>query len=169
MEEMMNMESFSECMIEYRKQLQKGTIKTAYKGLMEYIMDLRTQFIRKFPDLAPGNIYHGYMDMTYFPLFPEALKSRHLKIAIVFNYDQFRFEIWLAGYNKQVQNEYWELFKESEWRKYRVVSTTKGVDSIIENVISDNPDFSNLDILTSTIENGTLSFIDDIENFLSNH
>jgi hypothetical protein len=32
------------------------------------------------------------MDMTYFAIFPPCLKSHDLKVAIVFNYDAFRFE-----------------------------------------------------------------------------
>ena len=163
------MESLHACMNEYRKQLEKGYIQKAYKGLMEYIMGLRTHFSKKFPDFAPGNIYHGYMDMTYFPISPESLKSRKLKIAVVFNYDQFRFEVWLAGYNKQIQQKYWELFKESDWNKYRIPSATKGVDSIVEYTLADNPDFDDLDGLTKQIEKGTLNFISDIEDFLSKH
>jgi hypothetical protein len=38
------METFQENIKEYRKQLKKGAIKEAYKGLMGYIMDLRTYF-----------------------------------------------------------------------------------------------------------------------------
>jgi hypothetical protein len=38
----LNMESFHEYINEYRKQLEKGAIQGAYKGLMEYIMSLRT-------------------------------------------------------------------------------------------------------------------------------
>ena len=163
------MESLHACMNEYRKQLEKGYIQKAYKGLMEYIMGLRTHFSKKFTDFAPGNIYHGYMDMTYFPISPESLKSRKLKIAVVFNYDQFRFEVWLAGYNKQIQQKYWELFKESDWNKYRIPSATKGVDSIVEYTLADNPDFDDLDGLTKQIEKGTLNFISDIEDYLSKH
>jgi len=79
------MDSLQEYMKEYRIQLGKGAIQKAYKGLMEYIMALRTHFSKNIPDFAPGNIYHGYMDMTYFPLSPKSLKSRKLKIAVVFN------------------------------------------------------------------------------------
>ena len=165
----LNMESLHACMNEYRKQLEKGYIQKAYKGLMEYIMGLRTHFSKKFPDFAPGNIYHGYMDMTYFPISPKSLKSRKLKIAVVFNYDQFRFEVWLAGYNKQIQQKYWELFKESKWNKYRIPAAIKGVDSIVEYTLADNPDFDDLDGLTKQIEKGTLNFISDIEDFLSKH
>jgi len=161
------MEPFHEYINEYRKQLEKGAIKRAYKGLMEYIMDLRTHFKNKYPDyFVSGSIYYGYMDMTYFSFFPESLKQRKLKIAIVFIHDTFRFEAWLAGYNKEVQSKYWKLIKESDWNKYHVVSTTKGVDSIIEHTVVDNPDFSDLGALTKQIESATLKFIEDVESFL---
>ena len=91
-----------------------------------------------------------------------------MKVAIVFVHDTFRFEVWLAGYNKQVQTKYWKLFKETNWNKYHIPPTTKGVDSIIEYTLVDNPDFNDLDILTKQIESGTFKFIKDLENFLSN-
>jgi hypothetical protein len=163
------MESMPEYIKEYKKQLGKGVIQRAYQGLMKYIMDLRTHFSKNFPDFAPGNIYHGYMDMTYFPISPKSLKSRKLKIAVVFNYDQFRFEVWLAGYNKQIQQKYRILFQESDWNKYRIPSAIKGVDSIAEYTLAENPDFDDLDGLTKQIEKGTLNFISDIEDFLSKH
>jgi hypothetical protein len=164
------MESFHEYMDEYKKQLKKRAIQKAYKGLLEYIMDLRTYFNKQYPDyFVSGSIYYGYMDMTYFSFFPESFKQRKLKVAIVFIHNTFRFEVWLAGYNKQVQSRYWKLFKESNWNKYRIVSTTKGVDSILEHVLVDDPDFSDLDSLTKQIENATLKFIQDIESFISKH
>ena len=164
------MEPFHEYINEYRQQLEKGAIIKAYKGLMEYIMDLRTYFNNKYPDyFVSGSIYYGYMDMTYFSFFPESLKQRKLKIGIVFLHEAFRFEVWLFGYNKKVQAKYWELFKESDWNKYHIVSTPKGVDAIIEHVLVDNPDFSDLDKLTKRIELETLKFINDVESFLSKH
>jgi hypothetical protein len=164
------METFHECMNEYRKHLEKGVIQKAYRGLMEYIMELRTHFKNKYPDcFVSGSIYYGYMDMTYFSFIPKSLKQRNLKAAIVFVHDTFRFEVWLAGYNKQVQSKYWKLFKESGWNKYHLVSTTKGTDSIIECVMVDNPDFTDVDALTKQIERTTLKFIKDVESFLSGH
>lgn len=164
------MESFQESMNEYRKQLEKGSIKAAYKGLMEYIMNLRTHFTNKYPDhFISGAIYYGYMDMTYFAFSPKSLKDRNLKIAIVFIHDTLQFEVWLTGYNKQVQSRYWKLFKESGWNKYQVVPTTKGADAIITHTLVGNPDFSDLDALTKQIEKTTLKFIKDVEGFLSKH
>jgi hypothetical protein len=164
------MESLSESINEYSKQLKKGVIQKAYKGLIEYILDLRTYLKNKYPDyFISGNIYYGYMDMTYFSFFPESFKRRNLKVAIVFNYDKFRFEVWLAGFNKQVQQKYWELFKESNWDKYHIVSSIKGVDFIIDHTLADNPDFTDLDALTKQIETSASMFINDIEDFLSKH
>jgi hypothetical protein len=164
------MKSFNDSINEYRKQIEKGDIPVAYKGLIGYIMDLRLSFKNKYPDYSvSGSIYQGYMDMTYFALFPESLKGKKLKIAIVFIYDTFRFEVWLAGYNKQIQTKYWKLFKESNWNKYSIPQTIKGADSILEFVLIDNPDFSNKDALTAKIERGTLNFINDVTTFFSKH
>jgi hypothetical protein len=164
------MNSLHEHMREYRKQLKKGAVQKAYKGLMEYMMGLRTYFAGKYPDhFVSGTIYFGYMDMTYFPVIPESLKQCKLKVAVVFVHETFRFEAWLAGYNKQVQSKYWKLFKERGWDKYRIVPTTEGFDSILECVLVEEPNFNDLDTLTKQIEKGTLNFIKDIENFLSKH
>jgi len=160
------MGSFQENMQEYRNQLEKGTLQEAYRSLMAYMMSLRTHFEKKYPEYFVSGIYYGYMDMTYFACSPKSLKDRKLKIAIVFNHEAFRFEVWLAGNNKQVQSKYWKLIIESGWQKYHLVPTTKGADSIVEYIIVNNPDFSDLDQLTSRIETGTLKFIRDIESFL---
>ena len=61
------------------------------------------------------------------------------------------------------------MFTVSNWNKYHIVPTTKGVDFIIDYILIDNPDFSDLDTLTKQIERGTVNFIKDIENFLSEH
>ena len=164
------MRSFHENMTEYKKQMEKGAIQEAYKGLMEYILGLRMYFKNKYPDhYVSGSIYYGYMDMTYFSFIPDSFKQRSLKIAIVFVHDTFKFEVWLAGVNKQVQQKYWDLFKESNWNKYPLVPTTKGVDAVIEHILVADPDFSDLDALTHQIEQETLIFIRDVESFLQGH
>ncbi len=162
------MASFQEYMNEYKKQLQKGAVQKAYQGLIDYIMGLRSYFEKKYPDFSvSGSIYSGYMDMTYFAFFPKSLKQRKLKVGIVFVHEAFRFEAWLFGYNKSIQAKYWKLLKESGWSKYRVPPTVKGVDSILEGILVETPDFSDLDALTKQIEKGTLEFIKDVEDFLS--
>jgi len=161
------MVSFQEQMDEYKSQMEKGTIKQAYQQLMEYLMGLRTYFQKKYPDYyVSGNVYYGYMDMTYFSVIPETLKQRKLKIAIVFNHDTCGFEVWLAAANKTIQTKYWKMFKESGWNKYRIAPTIKGYDSIIETNLVDNPDYNDLAGLTQQIVIGTFDFINDVEEFI---
>ena len=114
-----------------------------------------------------SSLYQGYMDMTYFAIFPSSLKHRNLKIATVFNYDAFGFEAWLAAGNRKVQRQYWELFKESQWPEYRVVTPAKGIDSILECDLATGLDLDDPDALTESIEKATVAFIDDVERFLA--
>ncbi|MFA5451378.1 MAG: hypothetical protein WC231_05270, partial [Dehalococcoidales bacterium] len=74
-----------------------------------------------------------------------------------------------AAQNKQIQSEYRKLFKEDDWTKYRIPAGGKGVDSIVEYTLADNPDFGDLNALTKQIEKDTLAFIDEIEDFLYKH
>jgi len=164
------MEVFHEHIDEFRKQLEKGSIQKAYKGLMEFIISLRNYLKKKYPDYSiSGSIYYGYMDMTYFSIFPKTLKDRKLKIALVFLYEPFRFEVWLAGINKQVQAKFWKLIKESGWNQYRIVPSTQGFDSILEHIAAEEPDFRDVDALTKQIEAETLKFIKNVEGFLAKH
>jgi hypothetical protein len=163
------MKSIQENMNELQGQLRIGAIQKAYKALLDYMMDLRTHFKSRYPIYSISGLYQGYMDMTYFALIPPSLKQRDLKIAIVFNYEAFRFEAWLSGANRQVQRKYWELFRDSRWIEYRVVTPAKGVDSIIECNLAEDFDFGDLDNLTASIEEGTVKFINDVENFFSDH
>lgn len=162
------METLQTLMKEYRCQMKLGIIPNAYKGLMEYILTLRNHFANRYPHFSvPGSIYFGYMDMTYFSLLPDELKNRKLKIAVVFIHETCRFEVWLSAVNKQVQARYWEFFKQSGWDKYRLVPAIQGADSILEQVLDDHPDFSDLEALTRKIESGTVDFIDNVVGFLN--
>jgi hypothetical protein len=153
----------------FRRQLEEGSLQKAYRALLSYIMDLRTHFMKGYPDYVVSGLYQGSMDMTYFALVPPSLEPHGLKIAIVFNYAAFRFEAWLVGRNRKVQRQYWELFRSGQWPGYRVVRPAVGVDSIVERDLASDFDFSNSDALTSSIETATIAFIDEMERFLSEH
>jgi hypothetical protein len=163
------MRSIRKDMDEFQAQLRKGAIQKAYRALLSYMMDLRTHFKNRRPDAAVSALYQGYMDMSYFAIFPPSLKRRDLKIAIVFNYEAFRFEAWLAGRNREANRRCWEAFRDSKWAAYRVVTPAKGVDSIVECDLAKDFDLSDPDGLTSSIVTATVAFIDDVERHLSRH
>ena len=161
------MNSLNESMQVYKKQLQDGRIIEAYQGLMAYFNQLRSYFEKNYPDYSvPGNIYYGYMDMTYFAIVPELLKQRDLKVAVVFPHQAFRFEVWLAARNKEVQKQLWESIQASGWERYSLTPQGKGVDAILDHVLVEDPDFSDLQALTTAIERGVLIFINDLHEFL---
>jgi hypothetical protein len=151
----------------FRVLLAEGAIQNAYAGLMGYFGTLKTHFKRHYPQFAqPGGTYYGMMDMTYFSLLPQPLKGRQLKIAIVFVYDTFTFEVWLSGANRDVQAAYWEMIKANGWDQYTLSSNPKKEDFILGEILAADPDFGNLDLLTEQIVTETAVFITDVERFL---
>ena len=145
-------------------QLKSSNLAKGYKGLMEYLMSLRTYFINQYPTYTIGSFYQGYMDISYFPITPAPFKSLQLKFGLVYNHEKNSFEIWLLGRNKKVQQKYWELLKDQDLDKYEVSKTPQ--DSMIDHVLVENPDFSNAEQLTKVLENKTVDFIDEITTLL---
>jgi hypothetical protein len=106
------MKSLNKSIYEYGELVQKGDIREAYRGLIHYIKGLRVHFKDNYPEFGvSGNIYCGYMDMTFFSLSPKALKDKDLKIAIFFVHEKIEFEVWLTGRNIEIQTKYRELFR----------------------------------------------------------
>ena len=62
---------------------------------------------------------------------------------------------------------YWKLFADGGWKKYKIVSPGVGVDSVLEHIAVANPDFDDPDGLTAKIEEAAEDFIRDIESFLA--
>ena len=146
-------------------QLKSSNLAKGYKGLMEYLMSLRTYFINQYPAYTIGSFYQGYMDMSYFPITPTPFKSLQLKFGLVYNHEKNSFEIWLLGRNKKVQRKYWELLKNQGLVKYEISKTPQ--DSVIDHVLVENPDFNDLDQLTQILESKTINFIENITKVLA--
>lgn len=161
------MSALQENMLEYHSQLEKGKIQLAYKGLMEYLSALRSDFAREYPQFElPGTLYFGYMDMSYFSIVPPSLKPHKLKIAVVFLHQEFRFEVWLSGVNRQVQNDCWNKIIEMGWNRYPLVAKIQGSDAIIEHILVSDPNFDDPAHLTASIEAGTAQFITEISDLI---
>lgn len=163
------MQSIHADMQEFRALLEMGSVQKAYQALLAYMQGLRTHLKDSFPRSTVSGLYQGAMDMTFFALIPEALEHHNLKVAILFNYDAFRFEAWLVARNRSVQRKYWELLKDSSWPEYRVSTPGKGVDSILEYDLTAAFNLDKPGALTSTITSATGAFIDNIEGFLTRH
>lgn len=144
------MKNFSDYIAVYKEELKKEDIQRAYKGLLKYVMALKSNFSKKLSDkFYFGNISLGYMDFTYFPFFNDFLRDEKLRFGIVLNHKKVRFELWLMGQNVQIQKKYWNILKTSQWNKNQ---TTMPKYSVLEVVLVEDPHFNELDKLSSTIE-----------------
>lgn len=161
------MELLNKDIAEYTEQLGNGQIQRAYKGIMAFMAELKADLEHKHPDYASGALYFGYMDMTYFAITPPVLKNKKLKIAVVYLHEQCRFEVWLAGNNRQIQAQVIEQLGKKDLGGYALSQVSPGVDSIIESMLIDQPDFEKPDELIKTIEDKTAEFIDDLISLLS--
>ena len=133
----------------YKSQLDIGEIQVAYTELVKFVMSLKTRFSRTLSDrFSFGGIFQGYMDYTYFYFGNDILKKRKLKLGLVLNHEEMRFEIWLLGQTKDVQEHYWNRFRNTEW----INRDTIPKYSIFEHVLVDNPNFDILDNLSRELE-----------------
>lgn len=154
---------------ELQKQLGAGALQRAYGSIIGYMSRLRAHFAGTQGEREVSALYQGCFDMTYFALFPPTLKSRGLKLAIVFDYESFAFEVWLAARNRTLQRRYWELLRDNGWFKHRLVEPAAGIDAIVERHVTAAFDLAEPDLLTSRIEAAAGALVDDLDSFLAVH
>ena len=151
---------------ELKKRLDEGMIQRAYRGIISYMSRLRTASAARYGERSVSVLYQGYLDMTYFALIPDCLKRHGLKLAIVFNYRTFQFEIWLAARNRELQRRYWKLLTNAEYKKHTVIAPAAGVDAIVVAVLAADYPLDDEDSLTRQITERAKTFEHDIEEFL---
>ena len=158
------MEDLNKYVSIYKEQLEKGDILIAYNELVKFVMRLRTDFIKNLSDqYSFAGILHGYMDYTYFYYSNDFLKRKKLKLGLVLNHLDMRFEVWLLGNTIPNQKKYWELLKTTTWNKDR---TEMPKYSILETTLVENPDFNNLNALFEQIETEMIKVSDEILDYL---
>jgi len=160
------MESLNKEIKEYTLQLSQGHIQKAYRGILSFMSELRTQLEKDYPDYTLGTMYAGYMDMSYFAFTPLDLKRKKLKIALVYLHTENRFEVWLTGFNRQIQSETIEVLRSIDLKQFVLSEVGPGIDSIIAYPIIKRPNFNKPEQLKQQIEINTLTFIKEMEHYL---
>jgi hypothetical protein len=151
------------------QQLEEGSVQRAYAVILAYMARLRADFASSQPDHTVSGLYQGAFDMTYFALAPRALKTRDLKLAIVFDYSSFRFQVWLAARNRTVQRRYWELLRDNGWTAYPLVEPAAGVDAIAVCDVASGLELEHSGRLTTLLESAVSALAADLERFLTDH
>lgn len=139
-----------------------------YAKTLGFMKAFRMYMIRSYPvGYVIGSLYSNDTTITYFSFTPIALKEQKLKIAIVYNHPENRFEVWLAGQNKAIQKKYWTLFKESDWNTYNIPVSVEEGFSIVDSVLVEDPDFNDATALIERIELGVMAFIHEMNKVLN--
>ena len=148
----------------YQQQIRKGDIQKTYNFLLKYVMQVKTNIEKSFSkEYSFGNVFPGYLDFSYFYFSNDYLRNKKLRFGIVLNHREMRFELWLFGQNKKIQDRYWNILKTTPWNQGR---TTKPQYSTLEVVLIDNPDFEKIDELTASILNRTIVEVDRVVAYL---
>lgn len=151
---------------QYQAALDDGHVQRAFRAIMGFMLNLRTQFIHNYPSgYASSGLHPGYMDITYFPFTPMTLKQQKLKVAIVFNHEELQFEVWLTGQNKALHKKYWDIFRASDWPKDNIAPTPEHM--ILREVVVPTPDFDEPQLLMNEIESRTMTFIQEVQAVLA--
>jgi hypothetical protein len=154
---------------ELQDQLGRGALQRACGSIIGYMSQLRAHFVTRDGDRAVSALYQGCFDMTYFALFPPQLKSRGLKLAIVFDYGSFGFKVWLAARNRTLQRRYWQLLRDGGWSSHRLVEPATGIDAIVERDVAAASHLVAPDELTARIEAAAQELLDELVSFLDTH
>lgn len=159
----------SDDLMELREQLGKGSVQKAYRSIVGFMSQLRAHFASTRGERSVSALYQGCFDMTYFALFPPSLKSRGLKLAIVFDYESFGFEVWLAARNRQVQRQCWQLLRDNGWSSHRLIEPAVGIDAIVEVDIAGALALEDAGALTVRIEAAAEALMNDLDAFFAAH
>lgn len=152
----------------YKDLLIKGEIQIAYRAIMEFMHQFRNRLNAKYPEFViSGNIYQGYMDMSYFAFTPGSLAEKKLKIAIVFIHESISFEIWLSGVNKKIQEKYWQLLRHKNLNNCLVPDDINGMDYIARKPVTVQIDFEDQYKLKQALESEILSLIEEMKLYLA--
>ena len=150
---------------ELRRNLGEGSVPRAYLAIITYMSGLRTELAAREGWSVTG-LYQGYFDMTYFPVVTPALKAHDLKLAVVFDYQAFGFQVWLAARNRTVQRRYWELMRDSGWPAATLVEPAAGVDAIVAVHVADAFALDEPEPLTASLEGAVITLLADVKRFL---
>lgn len=144
------MKNLNQYVAVYKEQLQKGDILIAYNELVKFVMNLRTDCINQFTDVYSfTGILHGYLDYTYFYYSNDFLKGKKLKLGVVLNHIEMRFEVWLLGNTKKEHQHYWNVLKDSQLNSTYLQLHPYAIVVI---AIDNHPDFDNLPVLSEKLQ-----------------
>lgn len=155
-----------ECIKEYENIIKNTSLQRGYQEFLKFFRYLKIYLEKEMPEYKfTGNIVENNMDYSYFQFSNETLKSKGLKIVVVFVHKTCNYEVWLSGINRNVQIKYHKELIDSD-NKYTLTTDPTRLDYILKHIIISDCDYSNIDRLLNEIKSETLNFIEDIQSLV---
>lgn len=91
------------------------------------------------------------MDYSYFQLTSAEMRVKGLKIVVAFVHHQFQFNVWLSGFNRKFQIDYYQKIK-NEQIPFELNHQPDRVDYIIKNRVNQLTDIADGEQVISCIQ-----------------
>lgn len=151
---------------EYKRLIKTTDLQKGYQEFIKLFRFLRIGLEKELPDYTfSSNIVENNMDYSYFQLVDTRLKELGIKIQVVFKHEEFRFEIWASGYNRKIQNRYYEKLKNKEL-PFILNNQPSRIDYILSFPQYENIDLSDGEGLIRIIKSSTIELIKSISDLL---
>lgn len=148
----------------YKNLLDTTELQRGYQEFIKLFRFLRIELAKELSDFSfAGNIVENAMDYSYFQFTNKYLKAKGIKIVVAFIHKDFCFEIWVSGYNREIQCDYYEKLKNNPL-KYCLNDNPSRVDYILKSEIDKNIELYCSDIILSKIKISALEMVRFFEN-----
>lgn len=137
--------SINQRILRYQESINKNDIPSTYKFLIDTMSAIQRNF--KLDSFTAKSVLNGYLDYTYFYFDDGFLRSKGLKLGLILNHQEMKFELWLMGRTKPIQKKYWDVFKASSLNSLKEMPQWFIVSIDLET----HPNFEDLDALTQNL------------------
>ncbi len=148
---MINIKINSKYINEYKNIIQTTNIQLGYKELTNSIKHVKTCLEKEMVSFDfSKNIIESNIEFTYFHFSNDILKSKGLKLVLVFLHKEFKYEICLSGINRKKQMEFYNSIKDNTV-KYTLSNDPSKTYYVLKHKINKDFDYENIDILSKEL------------------
>lgn len=149
---------------EYKYLLETTNLQQDYQEFITLFRFIRRQLAHTLVNFSfSGNIIENRMDFSYFQLLSPELNSIGVKLQVVFVHADFRFEIWISGYNRKIQCLYHDYFIDKSI-PYILNPHPSTVDYIFKVRLNKDIDLSDSEYLIAQLTKEILALVSFITN-----
>lgn len=151
---------------EYEYLMKTTNVQKGYQEFLTFFKGLRSSLSQRMSGYTfTGMIVENAMDYSYFQFTDTQLKSKGLKIVIVYVHKESCYEVWLSGVNRKVQSTYHALLG-SKKCTYVLSTDPKRVDYIVKDICIDDIEYEQYDKTVERIQTRIEAFIKNVKAFI---